>query len=74
MCSLRPFRVASIDSALGDGVKAMQDRDNRGPPLREYPAFYEKAVPIALGIIALAIVILLLVIFGVALGLLPGSR
>ena len=38
---------------------------------RQYPAAYEKAVPIALALIALAIVILLGIILVVALGLYP---
>lgn len=45
----------------------------RGSAPRRYPAVYEKAVPIALVIIGVAIAILLLVIFAVALGLFPGS-
>jgi hypothetical protein len=43
------------------------------PPKRQYPAFYEKFVPIALGIIVVVIVLLLFIIVGVALGLFPGS-
>lgn len=50
----------------------MSDKDKRAPAKRQYPPFYEKAVPIALGIIALIIVALLLVILGVAVGLFPG--
>jgi hypothetical protein len=49
-------------------------KNNHVPPKRQYPPFYEKAVPIALGIIAIAIIILLLIIVGVALGLFPGVR
>ena len=52
----------------------MHDKDNHTPPKRQYPPFYENAVPIALGLIALAIVVLLLIILGVALGLFPGTR
>jgi hypothetical protein len=51
----------------------MNDRDDRTPPKRQYPPFFEKAVPIALAIIVAAIVILLLIIVGVALGLFPGA-
>ncbi len=40
---------------------------------RQYPPLYEKGVPIALGIIVVAIIVLLIVIFGVALGLIPGT-
>jgi len=38
------------------------------PTKREYPAVYEKVVPIALSIIAIAILALLIIIFIVALG------
>jgi hypothetical protein len=51
----------------------MDDKDNHTPPQRHYPPFYEKVVPVALGIIVLAIVVLLAIIFGVALGLFPGA-
>jgi hypothetical protein len=43
------------------------------PQKRQYPPLYERAVPIALGIVVFAIVTLLLVIFGVVLGLFPGA-
>jgi len=49
----------------------MPGNDKQGPPKRRYPAFYERFVPIALGVIVLAIVLLLLVIFAVALGWFP---
>lgn len=52
----------------------MDEKDDHTPPKRRYPPLYEKAVPIALGIIAVVIVVLLLVILGVALGLFPGAR
>ncbi len=51
----------------------MDDRDNHSPSQRRYPPFYEKVVPIALGIIVLAVIVLLVIIFGVALGLFPGT-
>ena len=51
----------------------MPDTDNDKPPKRHYPPFYEKVVPIALGIIVVVVVILLFIILGVALGLLPGT-
>ncbi len=51
----------------------MGSQDERPPARRHYPPFYEKAVPIALAIIALIVVALLLVILGVALGLFPGA-
>ena len=47
----------------------MSNDDKRTASKRRYPAFYEKVIPIALGIIVLAIVILLVIILGVALGL-----
>ena len=51
----------------------MSDHENRTPPKRQYPPFYEKVVPIALAIIVIVIVILLVIILGVALGLFPGA-
>jgi hypothetical protein len=42
-------------------------------PRRRYPPLYERAVPIALVLIAAAIVIVLIIIFLVVLGLFPGS-
>ena len=51
----------------------MNDRKDKRSPKREYSSFYEKAVPLALGIIAVAIVVLLFVILAVALGLFPGA-
>jgi len=44
-----------------------------GSTRRRYPAAYERAVPIALALIAAAIVILLVIILIVALGLYPGA-
>ena len=54
------------------GAGAPESR-KRAPAKQQYPAAYEQAVPIALGVIALAIVILLGVILVVALGLYPGG-
>jgi len=51
----------------------MSEQHNNPPPKREYPALYEKLIPIAVGIIVFAIVILLLIILGVVTGLLPGA-
>jgi hypothetical protein len=51
----------------------MVDPNNRPPVQRQYPPFYEKAIPIALGIIIVAIVVLLLIVFSVALGMWPGA-
>jgi hypothetical protein len=41
--------------------------EKQTPTKREYPAIYEKVVPIALGIIVVAIIALLIIIFVVAL-------
>ncbi len=46
----------------------MVDPEHRPAGKRHYPSFYERAIPIALGIIIAALVLLLLIIFGVALG------
>ena len=46
---------------------------DEAPNKRQYPAAYERAVPIALVLITLAIVILLGIILVVALGLYPGG-
>jgi hypothetical protein len=47
----------------------MSGNDNPKSPKRRYPRMYERFIPIALGVIILAILVLLIVIFGVALGL-----
>jgi len=52
-----------------DGPKS----EREAPTKRQYPAAYEKVVPIALALIAIAIVVLLGVIAVVALGLYPGG-
>ena len=49
----------------------MSEQQPKPPPRREYPPVYEKVIPIAVGIIAVAILILLLVIIGVVTGVLP---
>ena len=49
------------------------ERKNEVPTKRQYPKAYEKAVPVALALIALAIVVLLAIILVVALGLYPGG-
>ena len=51
----------------------MGNQDEHTPTRRRYPPLYEKAVPIALGVIALIVIALLLIILGVALGLFPGA-
>ena len=49
----------------------MSNQGKDAPSPRRYPGGYEKLVPIALGFIALAIVVLLAVIVAVAVGLIP---
>lgn len=51
----------------------MSTDNDAGKPTRHYPPFYERVVPIALGIILLAIVVLLLVVLAVVTGLFPGA-
>jgi hypothetical protein len=51
----------------------MQHREPKSPSKRQYPPFFERAVPIALVMIAVAIGILLIVVLGVLLGLFPGA-
>lgn len=46
--------------------------DSAPKPPRKYPAFWEKAVPIFLAILGLAVLALLVIIFGVATGLIKG--
>jgi hypothetical protein len=47
----------------------MSNNDNRSHTERKYPPIYEKAIPIALVIITVAIVALFLLIVAVTLGL-----
>ncbi len=47
--------------------------EDENSPQRQYPPVYERVVPIVLGLIVFAIVVLLFVILAVALGLFPGS-
>jgi hypothetical protein len=49
----------------------MSNEEKGGPSPRRYPPFYEKVVPIALGLLLAAMVIVLLVVLAVALGLFP---
>jgi hypothetical protein len=50
----------------------MPDTEKEGRPKRQYPPLYEKAIPIALGVIAVAIVVVLVIALSVLLGLFPG--
>jgi hypothetical protein len=52
----------------------MEEKRNRKPQKHQYPRLYEKIIPIAVCIIALAIVILTLIIIGIIFGWIPGSR
>jgi len=47
--------------------------DKKPTPRRQYPPFYEKFVPIALGVIVVIIIILLIITVAVALGLFPAA-
>jgi hypothetical protein len=51
----------------------MTDNDRRPSKERRYPELYEKLVPIALGVILVAIAVLLIVAVAVALGLFTGN-
>jgi hypothetical protein len=46
--------------------------DSKHPTKREYPKFYEKTVPIVLGILAIVILAMLIYTIGIALGLFTG--
>jgi cytoskeletal protein RodZ len=50
-----------------------EDRPMREKRERRYPPFWEHAVPIAVGILALLILAMIVVIVAVALGVFPGS-
>ena len=51
----------------------MTDNDRRPSRERKYPELYEKLVPIALGVILVAIVVLLIAAVAIALGLFSGK-
>jgi len=51
----------------------MSEQQNNPSPKREYPPLYEKVIPIAVGIILFAIIVLLVIIIGVVTGLIPGA-
>ena len=77
--SLRGHHPAQTDGSVGAPlvnkakVLVMSKDNDTGKPTRKYPPFYERVVPIALGIILLAIVILLVVALAVVTGLFPGA-
>ncbi len=73
--STKTFRqVLELPGRCTKTGDAMTDTNNDKPPKRQYPPFYEKVVPIALGILVVVVIILLFIILGVASGLLPGAR
>jgi len=37
-------------------------------PVRSYPKFYEKIVPVAIGLVVVILLVLLVITFGVAMG------
>ena len=51
----------------------MKINGNQSKNKRQYPPFWEKFVPIAIGIIVVIIIILIIIIFAVALGLFTNS-
>ena len=55
-----------MNQTTSEEQASMNTKDNR----RKYPPFFEKMVPIMLGVIGVLVVLLLVIIFGVALGLL----
>lgn len=46
----------------------MTESPKKSPPQRQYPDFYEKGVPIAIGILLVIIVIMIIFAISVALG------
>ena len=50
----------------------MPTGETEGSNKRQYPPLYEKAIPIALGVIAVAILAVLVVALSVLLGVFPG--
>ena len=53
--------------------EAMRSEDLQNSNQRRYPPFFERIVPIALGILIFAILILVLIIFTVVIGWLPSN-
>jgi len=51
----------------------MTDNDQRHATERKYPELYEKLVPVALGVILVAIVVVLIIAAAIALGLFSGK-
>lgn len=52
----------------------MENKINRtNDPVRSYPKLYEKFVPVAIGLIVVVLLVLLIITFGVAMGLWANS-
>ena len=51
----------------------MKINEYQSPNKRQYPPFWEKFVPIAIGIIVVIVIILIIIIIAYALGLFPSS-
>jgi hypothetical protein len=56
---------------MGENLTMTQDK--KKSTKRQYPPIYEKVVPIALALIAMAIVVILGIILAVVLGIFPVS-
>jgi hypothetical protein len=50
----------------------MVDKESSRPPERQYPKFFEKFVPIAIGILIVIIIGMLVFAIGVILGIFSG--
>ncbi|MGD8466829.1 MAG: hypothetical protein PVI09_23475 [Anaerolineae bacterium] len=50
-----------------------QKKQSDKAPKRQYPPIYERAIPLAMGAIAVLIIVLLLVVAIVLFGLFPGT-
>jgi len=50
----------------------MENSEKQNKSERHYPPFWEKVVPVALGVIVVIIVIIVLIIISIALGLFQG--
>ena len=54
-------------------TKTMSENQEKPSTRREYPEFYEKAVPIAIGVLTIFIVIIIIIALGVILGAANGA-
>jgi len=48
-----------------------KNQDDRRPPVRSYPPFWEKAVPFLVAAVVVVIVVLLIIAIAVVLGVFP---